>query len=435
MDAFRESFVSVAGGEGRGSRPPGPVTLAGSGRFLFRKEGEEAIDGLLGLCEGEGDADAGGVPRDGRRPDRGGVDSGVAQAGGEGEGVFGGRDDERDDGRRMRLGGLDGPARGAEGGADAPDSVREEALPLRFVAEDIEGGGDDGGLRRRGAGGVDEGAGEVIDGGDHLGGSGDETAEAAEGLADGGDDDVGEVPVRGVEPGCAGAEDTGGVGLIEDERGAGGRLCGEAIAECGEGGEIGDVAVHGVDGFGDKPDGGVFGSFEPACGDGFGPCEVGVREGPDGEGPGGAREASGVDQAGVAALVEEEEVALGGEGADGGEIGVEAGREEAGVWRALEAGEGVFDVTEEGGLAADEAGGACADAVGACGLAGRVDEARMAPESECIVGGEVVESCRDDARMSPAALFGFVTEPIAEAVEPGGGTRRGERRVSADAAH
>jgi hypothetical protein len=28
-----------------------------------------------------------------------------------------------------------------------------------------------------------------------------------------------------------------------------------------------------------------------------------------------------------------------------------------------------------------------------------------------------------------------VTEPIAEAVEPGGGTRRGERRVSADAAH
>ena len=343
----------------------------------------ESVDLFFGVCGGEGDAEAGGAFGDGGVADGGDEEAGVVECLGGGEGGLVFAEDEGDDGRWKMD---DGRWKMGDGGLEVVDVFLEflaELVPF-FRLDEVEGGMGGGDLGGGWGGGVDEGAGFVDEEVDDGAGGGEVSAGGAEGFAESAhlEVDVGlEVEFFG-EAEAVGAEDAEGVGFIDHEEGVVLVFEGDDFLERGE------VAVHGEDGFGDDDDAGTGGRFfAGGAEDFFEFVEVVVGEDTEG----GAAEACGVDEGGVAEFVEDEGVVFpgkGGEGAEGGGVAIGEGE---GGFGFFGVGEFFLELVVEVERAADESGGGGAGSVGLEGGLGGDDEGGVVGEAEVVVRGKVGE--------------------------------------------
>ena len=378
--------------------------------FDLRESRSESLNlrGLVGGAEGE--AKAGGVARDGGVADGGDEVAARTELIGKSKGGLSFSAEEGLDGSAgggvVAPGGRERGAEGVEVGAEFfPEHV---ALPCPRDFKGSAAGGDGGGRER---GGEDETTGAVEEPVDEGARACDVTADAAEGFAEGAQDDFDAVAEAsfGDEARAGGAVEGGGVGFIDEEPGA------VAVFKLDEFAEGGEVAIHGEEGFGNNEC--LAGAFLGE--DGFEAGEVVV--GKDTEG--GAAEAGGVDEAGVGEFVEDDGVAATDEGGDGAERGGVTAAEDKGGGFFLPGGEFLLQREDSGAGAGDESGGACAGAVFQRGLVGGGDEGGVMAEAEVIVGGEVEEGRADIDGAESAAEMGLVE----------GGELRGEEVVEGHA--
>lgn len=200
--------------------------------------------------------------------------------------------------------------------------------PGRFGLDEAQGLPCRGGDHRGRGGGVDERAGPVDEDVDDGPGAGDDAAGSGDGLAQGGDDDVDVVEDVGLlaEPGAACSEAAEGVGLVDDEDGV------VFFLQFHQPGQVGGVAVHREDAFGDDE-----AVFVSVIGEVFFEtirliAAVGAKIGFGGF--------DGVDDGGVVKAVHEDEVAFLGQGGQEGLVGGPAGGQVEGGLFAEKAGKG-----------------------------------------------------------------------------------------------
>ncbi len=224
----------------------------------------------------------------------------------------------------------------------------------------------------------------------HLAGAGDEAADRGDGL---GERAGPEVDLAGVDAevlvgaAAGGAEDAGGVGLVDQQEGA------ELLLDGDQLGQAADVAVHGEDAVGD--DEGAVGGLSAAqlLAQAFG---VVVAEALDLH----AGHAAGVEQAAVAEAVDDDAVVGAEEAGDQAEVGHVAGAEGESGLGAFVLGEGALHLVVDVEGAGEQAGAAGAGAVAVDGVLGGGVDAGMSDQTEVVVGGhhEHVMSIGLDAR-------------------------------------
>ncbi len=335
------------------------------------------------MARAQRDAEAGGAAGDGRMPDGGDEKPCLGESGGDVErGRFVADDPREDRAFRGRL-----PGRCAGGGGELRGEVanvlpegQAKALALIRV-ENLQRG--DGRSRQRGRlrRGKDEAAGAVDEQIDQRAAAGEIAAGDAEGLAHCPHEDV-DLPLTITlvrQPAAVGPDDPEGVGFIDEQQRAVSLLQRDKIAERGA------IAVHAEDRL-RQDEGASFGML------GLRPLEqrfkfpeVVVGEDPDH----GLAPARGIDEAGVGELVQNEDIAFAGEGADRPVgRGVPAGEREGGL-DVFEAGEALLELQMGAERSADEAGGARADAELIDRPLRGLAQGRVRREAEVVVGGEV----------------------------------------------
>ena len=115
-----------------------------------------------------------------------------------------------------------------------------------------------------------------------------------------------------------------------------------------------------------------------------GPGDVAVRV----EGELGPGQPDGVDQTGVESTVGDDEISVGGEGGDGGEVGLVAGRKEQRALATYQTGEIAFQGQVLWKGAADQPGCPGPEPRALGGFAGSAQESGVAREAEVVVAAE-----------------------------------------------
>ncbi len=227
--------------------------------------------------------------------------------------------------------------------------------------------------------GEEERAGAHVEKFDQVARAANITADGADGFAERTDLNVHPAVATGVVDGAATTrpEDAGGVRVINHHDAA------VFFGEVAEGGQVGDVTVHGENTVGDEQffAGPVFGFFEDAAAIG----SVFVFENFDG----GAREAAAVNDGGVVQRVGDDEIFFAEDGGHGAGVRGETGLEDDAGFDFFEGGDLLFEREVALHGAGDGAYGAGADAELAGGVDSGATKLRMRGEAEIIVGAEV----------------------------------------------
>ncbi|MNN22042.1 hypothetical protein D3C81_1353850 [compost metagenome] len=187
---------------------------------------------------GKGHAQARATGRDGRRTNRTDHDAVLAQLGGEFHGLAAAADEDRLDWRGAVH---QGQADGFGTGAEACDQRGQMLATPAFPAQQLQALQRRAGHRRRLAGGVDVGAGELDQRLDQLLAAGDEGASGAEGLAEGTDQHrhIFHAEAEVFDDAAAiGAQRAEAMGVIDHHPGA---LPLGGGADCRQ---VGEVAIH-----------------------------------------------------------------------------------------------------------------------------------------------------------------------------------------------
>ena len=259
----------------------------------------------------------------------------------------------------------------------APQALDE--LCAGFGIEKLEGGLASGGDGGRMGSRKKEWSAAMIEKIDEIAGAADVSADGADGFAERADLDVNAAVTAEMIHGAASvaSENAGGMRVVHHHDAI---VFFSEVAKLREGG---DVAFHGKNAVGDEqlvavP---VFGFFENALAIG----DILVLE----NFYGGFGEAAAVNDGGVVEFVGDDQVFLAENGGDGPGVGGEAGLENDAGFRALEAGDLLFELHVNFHGADDGADGAGADSVFADGVNGCAAEFGMGGQAEVIVGAEI----------------------------------------------